>query len=99
MFGYGKNNKLKWNKDNYFKDKNIVVIGFFDGVHKGHENIIRKCALKSLQTGKKSLALTFDKPPQNIITGRKEKKLIISLVPIRVYTIAKKVKKYIKTMS
>ncbi len=65
-------------KDNYFKDKNIVVIGFFDGVHKGHENIIRKCALKSLQTGKKSLALTFDKPPQNIITGRKEKKLIIS---------------------
>ena len=27
------------------------------------------------------------------------KKLIISLVPIRVYTIAKKVKKYIKTMS
>ncbi|HAX17413.1 MAG TPA: bifunctional riboflavin kinase/FMN adenylyltransferase [Actinobacteria bacterium] len=65
-------------KDSYFKEKNVVVIGFFDGVHKGHENIIEKCVTKALQSGKKSLALTFAKPPQNIITGRKEKKLIIS---------------------
>ncbi|HHT79552.1 MAG TPA: bifunctional riboflavin kinase/FAD synthetase [Actinobacteria bacterium] len=69
---------LKEIKHNYFKDKNMVVIGFFDGVHKGHEDIIKKCVSRSLYSGKKSLALTFDKPPQNIITGRKEKKLIIS---------------------
>ncbi|MDD3520138.1 MAG: bifunctional riboflavin kinase/FAD synthetase [Actinomycetota bacterium] len=65
-------------KNNYYKEKNIVVIGFFDGVHKGHENIIKKCVEKAMLSGKRSIALTFDRPPKNIITGRKEKKLIIS---------------------
>ena len=65
-------------KSNFFKKKSIIVIGFFDGVHKGHTDIINKCIKRSMETGLKSIALTFDKPPLNIITGKKEKKLIIS---------------------
>ncbi len=65
-------------KDNYFKNKTTLVIGFFDGVHKGHADIIKKCVTRSQLTGNESLALTFDKPPRNILSGKKEKKLIIS---------------------
>jgi riboflavin kinase/FMN adenylyltransferase len=65
-------------KSSYFKEKTAVVIGFFDGVHKGHADIIKKCVARSIQTGQESLALTFNKPPRNIISGKKEKKLIIS---------------------
>lgn len=65
-------------QDNFFKEKTTIVIGFFDGVHKGHADIIKKCVNRARQTGNTSLALTFDKPPQNILSGKKEKKLIIS---------------------
>ncbi len=71
---------LKEIDNSYFKkSKNVLVIGFFDGVHKGHKSIIKKCVNKALKLNGKSIALTFDNPPLNVITGKKEKKLIISL--------------------
>ncbi|MDD5659066.1 MAG: bifunctional riboflavin kinase/FAD synthetase [Actinomycetota bacterium] len=64
--------------DNYFqKSINAVVIGFFDGIHKGHQDIIKKCIKRAKAIGGSSVALTFDIPPVNMLTGKKEKKLII----------------------
>lgn len=65
-------------KNDFFKKSlNILVIGFFDGVHKGHKEIIKRCIKKARVSGGKSIALTFDIPPVNIISGKKTKKLII----------------------
>jgi len=65
-------------KDNYFeKSKNILVIGFFDGIHKGHQAIIKKCIRRAKSVSAVSIALTFDIPPVNIISGQKTKKLIM----------------------
>jgi len=65
-------------ENDFFKESlNMLVIGFFDGVHKGHKEIIKRCIKKAHEKGGISIALTFDIPPVNIISGKKTKKLII----------------------
>jgi riboflavin kinase/FMN adenylyltransferase len=64
--------------NNFFKDSlNFLVIGFFDGVHKGHKEIIKKCIKRAKIYNGISIALTFDIPPVNIINSKKIKKLIM----------------------
>jgi riboflavin kinase/FMN adenylyltransferase len=56
----------------------VMVIGFFDGVHRGHQEIIKKCINKASETGGKSIAMTFDQPPVNILKNGLYKKLILT---------------------
>ncbi|MCX6384783.1 MAG: bifunctional riboflavin kinase/FAD synthetase [Actinobacteria bacterium] len=65
------------NEDFFKNSLNILVIGFFDGIHKGHKDIIKKCIKRAKISGGVSIALTFDIPPVNIISGKKTKKLIM----------------------
>jgi len=63
----------------FFKSINpVIVIGFFDGVHLGHRRIIRACVKRAKGLKSVSMALTFNKPPINIIKNTMYKKLIIS---------------------
>jgi len=54
-----------------------MVIGFFDGVHKGHQKIINMCKDSSDKKGMASIILTFDRPPLNVVKSRTYKKLIL----------------------
>ncbi len=54
----------------------VMVIGFFDGVHKGHQKIINMCKDSSGEKGAVSIILTFDRPALNIVKSRTYKKLI-----------------------
>jgi len=54
-----------------------MVIGFFDGVHLGHQKIINKCIAAARGKGRASVALTFDRPPLNIRENRVHKRLIL----------------------
>ncbi len=63
----------------YFSGMDMVaVIGFFDGLHKGHQKIIRLCVERAREIGGKSLVFTFDQPPVNVLKGTITKKLITS---------------------
>jgi len=55
----------------------VMVIGFFDGVHKGHQKIINMCKDSSDKKGRASIILTFDRPPLNVVKSRTYKKLIL----------------------
>ncbi len=55
----------------------VMVIGFFDGVHKGHQKIINMCKDSSGKKGRASIILTFDRPPLNVVKSRIYKKLIL----------------------
>lgn len=45
----------------------VVTIGVFDGVHKGHEAIIRKTVERAKALGLKSIVVTFDPHPLKVI--------------------------------
>ena len=72
--------KLKLNdiEKNQFRGLDpVMVIGFFDGVHKGHQKIINMCKDSSDKKGRVSIILTFDRPPLNVVKSRTYKKLIL----------------------
>ena len=42
------------------RDRTIVAVGYFDGVHIGHRELFRKARDISDRTGYKPVAITFD---------------------------------------
>lgn len=44
-----------------------VTIGTFDGVHRGHQELVRHLARRARQEGLRSLAVTFEPPPQMVL--------------------------------
>jgi riboflavin kinase/FMN adenylyltransferase len=49
--------------------KNIYALGFFDGVHLGHQALLKECVRLAQQTGCQPYALTFDIHPQDLVQG------------------------------
>ena len=56
-----------------------LAVGFFDGVHLGHQQIIRQTIADARQHDGIALALTFDKHPNAIVAPAKTPPLIYSL--------------------
>src|SRR5262245_42009671 len=56
-----------------------VTIGFFDGVHLGHQAVIGRTVRVGQERGLRSVAVTFDRHPREIITPGKEPKLLTTL--------------------
>ncbi|ONH36539.1 bifunctional riboflavin kinase/FAD synthetase [Protofrankia sp. BMG5.30] len=46
----------------------VVTIGFFDGVHRGHQQIITRAVERGRQAGEPVLVLTFDPHPAEVIS-------------------------------
>ena len=55
--------------------KTSVALGFFDGVHIGHQNVIKKCVEE--KNDNLSVVLTFEKSPASIL--EKHKKALLTL--------------------
>lgn len=52
--------------------KQIVVLGFFDGVHLGHGELLRKAAERKAELCLPTLALSFDRHPGSVISGQEQ---------------------------
>jgi len=48
----------------------LVAIGNFDGVHRGHIEVLSRAGREANESGAVALALTFDPPPA-VVLGRK----------------------------
>lgn len=48
--------------------KQIVALGFFDGVHLGHQALLRACAELARQLGVSTAAITFENHPQSLFS-------------------------------
>ena len=56
---------------------NVVVIGVFDGVHKGHQSILDRA--KDIADGRKIIALTFDPHPTTVFAPDRAPTLLTTL--------------------
>ncbi len=54
-------------KDLHFEGQGIVTIGTFDGVHLGHQKILKRLAEVKEKKGGKTIAFTFDPHPRKIL--------------------------------
>ena len=54
------------------KEKIIYTLGFFDGVHLGHQALLTECKRLAAENGCKTGALTFRSSPAAVLTGQKE---------------------------
>jgi riboflavin kinase/FMN adenylyltransferase len=49
--------------------ESVVTIGAFDGVHRGHQALLRATARRARELGLPAVAYTFDPPPRAHFTG------------------------------
>ena len=54
-----------------------TALGNFDGVHLGHQELIREAVKQAKAKGLKSAVFTFSNHPKNVISGTNMVKIII----------------------
>ncbi|HMB23124.1 MAG: bifunctional riboflavin kinase/FMN adenylyltransferase, partial [Chloroflexota bacterium] len=54
-----------------------LTVGVFDGVHRGHQQIIEKLTTGAHASGAPAVVLTFDPHPATVLTGRELKCLTL----------------------
>ncbi|HWB73218.1 MAG TPA: bifunctional riboflavin kinase/FAD synthetase [Egibacteraceae bacterium] len=69
------------------REPSAVSIGFFDGVHRGHQAIIAGAARRARERGLRSAVVTFDRHPMEVVAPGSQPKLLMTLER-RVRTIA-----------
>jgi len=57
----------------------VVTVGFFDGVHLGHQEVIRRTVEAAMERDARSVAVTFDRHPREILTPGEEPRLLTTV--------------------
>lgn len=65
--------------------KAVIALGFFDGVHRGHAQLIRLAKQRAEEIGATPAVLSFDVSPETVITGLSVP--LISSMEIREYLV------------
>lgn len=65
-----------------------LALGFFDGVHRGHQAVIKSAIATAKEKGYKSAVMTFDPHPSIVLGGRNEKVFYITPLQQKLDTLA-----------
>jgi len=57
----------------------VVSIGTFDGVHRGHQHLLRALRERASRRGARAVVITFDPPPRMVLHPDPEYQLLTSL--------------------
>lgn len=57
----------------------MATIGFFDGVHRGHQFLIASVMEEARKTGLQSLVITFDRHPRQVLSQDYQPRLLTTL--------------------
>ena len=50
--------------------RNVIALGFFDGVHLGHQALLRRAEERAMELGMTPAVFTFDRSPREFVTGQ-----------------------------
>ena len=59
--------------------ESVVVVGFFDGVHRGHQSLISRTVRAADQRGVRSVVVTFDRHPLEVVNPGARPALLMTL--------------------
>jgi riboflavin kinase / FMN adenylyltransferase len=54
----------------------VITVGTFDGVHRGHQDVLRRVALRAEESGKTSVVVTFEPHPLQILRPEQAPQLL-----------------------
>ena len=60
---------MKFEDNTMRKDKRIFALGFFDGVHLGHQALLRQCVALAKKLDCQAASITFDRHPKSLFTA------------------------------
>ena len=60
-------------------DDCVLTIGSYDGLHRGHQDIIKTLTTTAAAKSKKSALITFDPHPRHVLDNNKKLSLIVSM--------------------
>jgi riboflavin kinase/FMN adenylyltransferase len=60
-------------------ERSVVTVGFFDGVHLGHRAVLGRTVERARERGVRSVAVTFDRHPREILTPGSEPRLLTTV--------------------
>lgn len=57
----------------------VVTVGFFDGVHLGHRDVLASTVAAARNRGVRAVAVTFDRHPREVLTPGREPRLLTTV--------------------
>ena len=60
-------------------DTYVATIGFFDGVHQGHQFLMAQLRKEAAERGMRSMAITFESHPRQVVQGGWKPELLTDL--------------------
>jgi len=60
-------------------EPSVVTVGFFDGVHLGHQAVLARTVARARERGVGSVAVTFDRHPREVLTPGNEPRLLTTV--------------------
>ena len=80
---------LKSFPNHNFLESSIITIGSYDGIHRGHHDIIRSMVNYSKALKIKSVLITFDPHPYHVIDDSKNKVSLLMGLDMKLKTLEK----------
>ncbi len=63
-------------KDPAYNEENCACIGYFDGLHRGHQALLNEMIKAAEENGCGKAVITFDRDPLEVISGKKQKQIL-----------------------
>jgi riboflavin kinase/FMN adenylyltransferase len=61
------------------EEPSVATVGFFDGVHLGHQAVLRTVVRRADERGIRSVAITFDRHPREVLSPGSEPRLLTTV--------------------
>ena len=61
------------------EEPSVATVGFFDGVHLGHQAVLRTVVRRADERGVRSVAITFDRHPREVLSPGSEPRLLTTV--------------------